>query len=355
MNLDVNGEIIAEPKAGDISRAVDGRTDDISWYLVLTRPDGFYLELLPVEDGLFKLASGNEAQKLRQRSEDTIDPAKAKEVLQNFLIGGASWRALMPRGPGPERATQPTKTGMDTYSGRQMGWIAAVIGIGGAAYLFQLVNPLYVLIFMYGSIVGLMILFKSSQEIEVRRRPKAAGSVTKSALQYRRQRFERERTRLDNAPDVEYRFQVGGEAYLGARVGLNTEYASENVAEIVRRYPVGSIVQVAYNPKDPTDCLLEPGANTAMFRQILLLAAIPTGLALAVVYTTPRVQPWLLDRYPQAHPLHVVIAAVLALYMTPMYLRSLLIGPPRSAPWAETPGKVVFAEVEAVVGERAAG
>ncbi|HLW90403.1 MAG TPA: DUF3592 domain-containing protein [Roseiarcus sp.] len=354
MELDVNGDVVAEPKADDIAHAVDGQSGRKDWYLQLTRPDGFYLELVPDDDGLYKLANGNDAQKIRHLSEVAIEPDQAKDILTDFLSDGDAWRALWSRSRGDKRATKESKTGKTTYSPGAMEWIGGVAAL--TVPLTVYLQSWTVFLVCVALLIALLIGFKARQEIQVRFWPKVAGAVTKSAIQPRRQRFGREPTRLDNIPDVEYRFRVGAASYVGVRIGLNTEYAGVSIEAMVRKYPVGALVQVAYNPKDPTECLLEPRANSAFLRQLLFIAAVPLAMALAIVYGAPLIAPWVLARFPQANVLHAVIAFTLALYMIGAFALSLARRPDPPSGAAETAGKIVVAEIEEVDwGNRSTG
>ncbi|AKF84762.1 hypothetical protein MFUL124B02_04180 [Myxococcus fulvus 124B02] len=66
---------------------------------------------------------------------------------------------------------------------------------------------------------------------------------------------------------IEYEYTVG--RVLVGTTALRVDPAAytnpEHAQSILRRYPPGQAVRVAYNPADPTDAVLEPGAHAPSF------------------------------------------------------------------------------------------
>jgi len=80
-------------------------------------------------------------------------------------------------------------------------------------------------------------------------------------------------------PAVEYRFQIGAEAYTGSGIGFGSiGYGSRKQAEkALARYPLGSAVEVHYNPAKPAQTFLEAGGSAMAW---IMLA---TGISILVV------------------------------------------------------------------------
>jgi hypothetical protein len=91
---------------------------------------------------------------------------------------------------------------------------------------------------------------------------------------------------------IVYEYEVGGTAYTGERVGVETQPVETDSAEGQRRlrnYPVGAEVTVYYDPDDPAAAVLErdrPGSAFAAGA-----ALIGVGLAVAAAR-------WLLRKRP---------------------------------------------------------
>lgn len=115
--------------------------------------------------------------------------------------------------------------------------------------------------------VGLKDVWRAARS---RRWPTAPGKVISTEELQHRRPVPAEAgggTRLHYEPHVHYEYTVGqvliGSTHL--RLGP-TESSSEARAQVVlARYPPGTPVQVAYNPKDPTESVLEPGARPVDF------------------------------------------------------------------------------------------
>jgi hypothetical protein len=72
-------------------------------------------------------------------------------------------------------------------------------------------------------------------------------------------------------PSITYTYSVDSVAYnsnIISNINFNTKNRSV-VEEVLKKYPVGSKIEVYYNGSEPSEALLEPGINTG---NILLLA-----------------------------------------------------------------------------------
>ena len=64
-------------------------------------------------------------------------------------------------------------------------------------------------------------------------------------------------------PLVVYEYRVGGHLYEGRRVffGYDTFYTARGLRKHLAGYSRGQQVDVRYDPRDPSRCVLEPGVN----------------------------------------------------------------------------------------------
>lgn len=60
---------------------------------------------------------------------------------------------------------------------------------------------------------------------------------------------------------VSYVFKVSQSEYKGSRVSYGNIVNKKYANKVVEKYPQGEIVKVYYSPTDPSDSVLEPGAN----------------------------------------------------------------------------------------------
>lgn len=71
---------------------------------------------------------------------------------------------------------------------------------------------------------------------------------------------------------IEYKFEAGGQKFVGNKIRLGVTTSSyANATAAVNTHPVGSTVQVFYNPADPQESLLSPGIEGLDFMFVLFL------------------------------------------------------------------------------------
>jgi hypothetical protein len=353
VQLDINGEIVADPTQADISRAIDAASRRTAWYLTITRPDGFYLEVTPSDVGssdMLGMTCGNDEKDQRQFADTPVNPAQAKAILTDFFNGGDAWRRQCKWYGRKERATDPVLTGRQALSRNVQKWIAFIF-MGAVGLVALGVTP-WVLALAAVLAIGVIAVDKAGREARARRWPQTPGRITKSALQARRTKFQREATRVDNIPAVEYEFTVAGRSYVGTRINLNTEYALVDVGAMVAKYPVGAVVMVHYNPADPVDCILDPDANRGILRNFLKLLLVIAGFAAAIYYGASAATHWVAARFPAANAPHAVLAGGFGL----LFLLLLMWSFRSRVAAARAPGvtgRIVTSEVEEVGGTSA--
>jgi hypothetical protein len=124
------------------------------------------------------------------------------------------------------------------------------------------------------SIGGALWVFQARQYLQLARRSvewvKVPGVVTQTSVLLADDSYR---------PNIEYRYEVGGQCYTGESLTLGAPFSSSEkwAKEIAGRYPAGSKVLVAVNPISPSSSVLEPGVRWHMY---LFLSA---GAAMAIL------------------------------------------------------------------------
>jgi hypothetical protein len=74
-------------------------------------------------------------------------------------------------------------------------------------------------------------------------------------------------------PVVEYRYQIGNRTFTSRRIRflMSPMYQPQEANGIAEGYSLGSVVQVAYNPANPSESVLEPGLPPGTLKQVLLV------------------------------------------------------------------------------------
>jgi len=94
-------------------------------------------------------------------------------------------------------------------------------------------------------------------------------------------------------PDIHYRYEVNGRVYEGSRVSLHDHRDGNlgNVKAIVERYPVGSAIEVYFDPSEPSQAILEPGVawfNVLFLGMGVVFVLVGFGLGWAAVKVRQR-------------------------------------------------------------------
>jgi hypothetical protein len=112
-------------------------------------------------------------------------------------------------------------------------------------------------------VAGLRDVWKAARS---KRWPRAPGTVVSAEeLQHQRELPESAGggTRLHYEARIHYEYSVG-RVHIGSsvvRLGPTESSSEEQAQSTLARYLPGQQVQVAYNPQDPTESVLEPGAH----------------------------------------------------------------------------------------------
>jgi Protein of unknown function (DUF3592) len=95
--------------------------------------------------------------------------------------------------------------------------------------------------------------------------PSTEGEIAHSATLYESSRSPSGGVSATYKADIAYRYQVNGKDFSSSTITLlDMSSTASRAQSIVGRYPDKSKVQVFYNPDDPSDAVLEPGASTGL-------------------------------------------------------------------------------------------
>ena len=144
--------------------------------------------------------------------------------------------------------------------------------------------PFIVLIFVF---LG-MIVVSGRRAAVARNWPVTTGKILMSGAEAYRARSGHSHTTMYR-PNVVYEYSVNGQRLMGNRInfGMSVGYGSPSVAErVTTKYPIGSVVQVYYNPGDPSQAVLEKSAKSPATRiLVLVIVFIVAMLAFATILT----------------------------------------------------------------------
>jgi hypothetical protein len=86
-------------------------------------------------------------------------------------------------------------------------------------------------------------------------------------------------------PQISYSYEVAGAAYQGVRISFANliDTNKERVTDLLARYPLGAEVQVAYNPADPKESVLEQTLKGTSPINVEVIGMFVTGAAAIVL------------------------------------------------------------------------
>ncbi|MBI5295809.1 MAG: DUF3592 domain-containing protein [Chloroflexi bacterium] len=108
-------------------------------------------------------------------------------------------------------------------------------------------------LFMFGIIIYLRIASNA-----VKNWPSVPGKVTTSRVSY-----ESSTDKTNATPFIAYTYDVDGKTYKEGSISPSILTVSDkiNAEKVVARYPRGSVVTVCYNPKNPSQAVLEKNSQ----------------------------------------------------------------------------------------------
>ncbi len=153
-----------------------------------------------------------------------------------------------------------------------------------------------------------------------------------------------ERLETRNFAVIGYEFKVDGKNYLGSRIDLGVDSGNSEVAEKLRRYPIGKIVPVIYNPADPSQCILErvdpKKLRAGWFAVVVLIALIVGG-----VYGGGYLSELARGSMPRPGNLPLVVFIGLFALILLGFARMIALKGRQMRSWKQAPGKIVASAV----------
>lgn len=125
-------------------------------------------------------------------------------------------------------------------------------------------------------VAGLRDVWRTARS---RRWPTAPGTVVSTEELQHRRRVPSDTgsgVRIHYEARVHYEYTVG-QVHIGStvvRLGTSETSSEAHAQTTLARYLPGQSIQVAYNPQDPTESVLEPGAHPVDFARALVGAAL---------------------------------------------------------------------------------
>jgi hypothetical protein len=358
MELCVHDKTTANPSTADIVAAIDARPHPADWYLVLESDESF-IDAGELADGTYEVTASDRGRNLQ--ADASFEADRLKELLAKFLAGDGTWRDM----GFSQIANAGAKAGSGTVgpAGSKppawaLGIVIGTIAIVVIAFMFDVRSflgfgdsDLFYVGLIGAPLVALLVVAVLVKMLEVRRASAwttAAGRVVKSSTQARRHGFAGEATTVTTVPLVEYEFSVGGSTFRGNRISIGEDSGGANTEATLRRYPVGTVVSVYYDPDNPGNCVLEreipKGVGKGLFFLLAFVAAVIAG-----IYYLATNGSRLLSQLPDSidNKPFVIIAAcfglVVLLFFIASYRRSR-----RAADWPLVRGKVLQSGSEQV-------
>lgn len=265
MELGVHGVTTANPSADAISRAVDATPHPEDWYLCLDSRDGTVIDADVRSDGTFEVSAVDRGRDLVARA--PLDGAGLKDILLKMRAGDRSWTTapfwdVLPATAPSRRMSRPPAWALAIVVGSIMAVVLAVMVLKGRNNEWREALPFGNSDFFWVVLIALPMVVLVAvavlvKLIEVRHAaawPSTMGRIVRAGNEEQRHSNEADQVTVTQVAVVEYEFTVAGRTWRGSRVSLGE---APNTDATLERYPVGTIVEVFYDPADPRTCVLE--------------------------------------------------------------------------------------------------
>ncbi|HEX3811176.1 MAG TPA: DUF3592 domain-containing protein [Rhizomicrobium sp.] len=170
-------------------------------------------------------------------------------------------------------------------------------------------------------IVLIIVAWRMAQDHKMKAWPTAQGRITSATARDHTEQFQGEPERTVTLPIITYTFNVGSKTYTGSRFDVLDD-GRNHVQELLDKYKPGTAVPVFYNPRDPSDCVLQRGAPVGMWmgclRALVMLAAL--GFMLHWLWVTGT-DAWLRFR-PGSNPKLMIFSGLFGLTILGAFIGS---------------------------------
>ena len=120
--------------------------------------------------------------------------------------------------------------------------------------------------------------------------PTTQGRITSSRVERREVARNAQNTRgsteTRNFPAIAFQYKVNGRTLSSTRYSIRENVGTHGVAEILARFPKGKVVEVAYDPTNPSKAVIERTMPEGSIKALALMAALLASgsLALTMVF-----------------------------------------------------------------------
>lgn len=118
--------------------------------------------------------------------------------------------------------------------------------------------------------------------------PTVPGKVLSSEVKVSRTKTK-SKNKTTFGANIRYQFQVNNQDFEGTQVSFG-DYSTNDRSHadaIVKRYAVGSVVTVYYNPDEPGNCVLEPGINWVVYL-LPIMGGVFVIIGLVLIFVLSR-------------------------------------------------------------------
>ena len=213
------------------------------------------------------------------------------------------------------------------------------------------------------ALIAAALIWIQIQDFRIRSWQQASGRIVTSQAVARTVRKTRHRTagrvghtdfitdetaETRNFAEVAYDFAVAGTTYRGERIDLSVDSGNVDVAETLKRYPVGAIVTVFYDSHDPTQCILErddpKNIRAGWLSVVVMVVLIVVGFE-GVDHVADIV------RGAVGHPRRTPLIMALGVFAVVLALFARMVGQKtrEMRSWTRADGRIVQSTVEATV------
>ena len=148
---------------------------------------------------------------------------------------------------------------------------------------------IYLVLAAFPALIIVAAVYKHMEVAQASRWPKAKGRIVSSTSEARAVKT------LDSTSDdteqrtfakIVYEFTVAGRKYQGDRVSIGEDLGNFQVAETIAKYPRGKEVTVYYNPRKPTQAVLERDLPPGIWKGVAVIVLVLAGLIVGGIVTS---------------------------------------------------------------------
>jgi hypothetical protein len=197
------------------------------------------------------------------------------------------------------------------------------------------------------ALIAFLVIKKT---IELRRASKwiaSSARITSSGVRVERHRFQGEATQVTNKAAVAYEFSVGSQTFRGQRISIG-DNPPDGVEATLKRYPVGAVVPVFYDPVFPHESVLDRSAPVSLgCLWTGAVVSLVAGVALTMLISrSESIDESLSNAFPRIqHPLMMIGVALMGVFCLMLYWAGRRQAS-QAAKWPTVPGKILTSRTE---------